>query len=462
MNKEEYIKTLTDQIRCKMVRPEVARELEDHIEDQTRAFMSEGMSRQEAESAAVKDMGNPVDTGVEMDKIHRPKMPWGMITLIVALSVVSCVFQYLLNQKYINAGGDGYLMERQILFTMLGILAMLGVCFADYIRIAARARELMLGVILLILLGRQFFGLTANGAERWIAIPGGQAVNVLLLLMLTVPLYAAVLYGYRGKGWSVIWKGVLWMVPGCWIAVRCSSIWMACVLFLTYLAMFGLAVWHGWYRLPGKAVFAGICTVAILLSLAMAALIWFFGADYQKSRLLFYLAPLTGIGGEPQDQIAYEMVYVRGVLANSRLIGAADSVAPDIFLIPELSDFLLVGVTRYYGILAAVLLSGMLLFLLLYFLKISRRQRNQLGMLMGTGCTAVFLIEAFFYFMNNIGAMYLGNYCPFFSYGGTGTIVMYILLGVLLSICRYQNTAPERRYAGSLFGIRRPAEKMKG
>lgn len=49
MNKDEYLKILTDQIRCTMARPEVARELGDHIEDQTRAFMSEGMSRQEAE-----------------------------------------------------------------------------------------------------------------------------------------------------------------------------------------------------------------------------------------------------------------------------------------------------------------------------------------------------------------------------------------------------------------------------
>ena len=72
-----------------MARPEVARELGDHIEDQTRAFMSEGMSRQEAEKAAVKEMGNPVETGVELDKIHCPKMPWGMITLIIVLSVLS-------------------------------------------------------------------------------------------------------------------------------------------------------------------------------------------------------------------------------------------------------------------------------------------------------------------------------------------------------------------------------------
>lgn len=427
MNKEEYIRTLTEQIRCKMARPEVAREIGDHIEDQTRAFMSEGMSRQEAESAALKDMGNPVDAGVELDKVHRPAMPWGMIALIIALSVLSCIFQYLLNQKSISAGGDGYSMGRQILFTMCGILAMTGVCFADYTRIAARARELMTGLILLLILGRQFFGLTANGADRWIAMPGGQAVNVLLLLMLTVPLYAAVLYGYRGKGWSVIWKGVLWMVPGCWIAVRCS-IWMACVPFLTYLAMLGLAVWRGWYRLPGKAVFAGICTAAVLLPVIMAVLILFYGDDYQKSRL----------------------------------VGAGDAMVPDVSFLPALSDFLLVNVARYYGILAAVLLSGLLIFLLLRFLRLSLRQRNQLGMLMGTGCAAVFLIEAVFYFMNNCGVMYLGNYCPFFSYGGSGAIVMYLLLGIMLSICRYQNTAPERRTAGSLFGIRRPVEKMKG
>lgn len=462
MNKEEYIKILTDQIRCKMARPEVARELEDHIEDQTRAFMSEGLDRIEAEKAAVQEMGNPVETGVELDKIHRPKMPWGTISLIIVLSILSCTFQYFLNREYIKAGGDGYGMGRHIMFTATGILVMIGVCFADYTRIAARARELMLGLFLLLILGKQFFGITVNDAERWIALPGGQAVNILLMLMLTVPLYAAILYGYRGKGWSVIWKGVLWMVPGCWLATRCSSIWMASVLFLTYLIMLGLAVYHGWYRLPGKAVFAGICTIAVLLPAATAALIWFFGEDYQKSRLLFYLSPLIGAPGEPQDMISYGMTYVREILGNSRLVGAVDAGVPDISFVPELSDFLLVGVARYYGILAAVLLLGLLLFLLLYLLRVSLRQRNQLGMLMGTGCAVVFLIEAAFYLLNNSGVMYLGNYCPFFSYGGSGTIVMFLLLGIMLSICRYQNTAPERKTAGFLFGIRRPVERMKG
>lgn len=460
MNKEEYIKTLTDQIRCKMARPEVARELEDHIEDQTRAFMSEGMSRQEAETAAVKDMGNPVDTGVEMDKIHRPKMPWGMIALIIVLSVTGCIFQYILNNRNIEAGGDGFLSQGRGWFTVLGIPVMIAVCFADYTRIAARARELMIGLIVLIVLGKQFLGLSLNGNRQWIGLPGGWSVNIPLILMLTVPLYASILYGYRGKGTAVIVKSVLWMIPGCFLAWQSVSLWMTCVLFLTYLVVLALAVYRGWYRLKRKPVLAGIGAFVVGLPLAAACCCWFFGADYQRERLLFYLSPAVGWDKQPQEIVSNGIMYVRAILGNSSLIGQGNGV-PDISDMPELSDYLLAGVAGYYGVLLAVFLAGLLLFLLLRFLRVSLRQRNQLGMLMGTGCAAVFLIETAFYLMNNFGVMYLGNYCPFFSYGGTGVLVTYVLMGILLSICRYQNTAPERRSAGSRTGIRRPAEKMK-
>ena len=59
--------------------PVIAKEVEDHIEDQKQVFMAEGMKEEEAEKAAVEEMGDPVEVGVEMDQIHRPKMPWKAI-----------------------------------------------------------------------------------------------------------------------------------------------------------------------------------------------------------------------------------------------------------------------------------------------------------------------------------------------------------------------------------------------
>ena len=59
-------------VRCKMARGTIEQEINDHIEDQKEEFLSEGMSQTEAEEAAVREMGDPVEVGLEMDRIHRP------------------------------------------------------------------------------------------------------------------------------------------------------------------------------------------------------------------------------------------------------------------------------------------------------------------------------------------------------------------------------------------------------
>lgn len=118
MRAEEYLTILTDQIWCRMAREDVRKELLCHIEDQKAAFLSEGMEAAEAEEAAVREMGDPVETGNELDRIHRPKMAWGMIALIAVLSIVGYLAQYLLQEKWIAAGGTGMVMT----YMMLGLL----------------------------------------------------------------------------------------------------------------------------------------------------------------------------------------------------------------------------------------------------------------------------------------------------------------------------------------------------
>ena len=99
MKAEEYLSVLTDQMRCKMAREAVRDELLCPIEDQKTAFISEGMEKSEAEEAAVREMGDPVETGNEMDRIHRPKMAWGMIALITVLSITGYAIQRAMEAK---------------------------------------------------------------------------------------------------------------------------------------------------------------------------------------------------------------------------------------------------------------------------------------------------------------------------------------------------------------------------
>ena len=57
MERRDYLELMTGQIRCKKMCPVIVREVEDHIEDQKQAFMAEGMKEEEAEKAAVEEMG---------------------------------------------------------------------------------------------------------------------------------------------------------------------------------------------------------------------------------------------------------------------------------------------------------------------------------------------------------------------------------------------------------------------
>ena len=97
MDRKEYIGLLSGQIRCKRALPFVTRELEMHIEEQKKDFLAEGMSECEAEELAVKEMGDPVEVGIMMDGIHRPKMNWPLIFLIGFISAAGFGAWYYLN-----------------------------------------------------------------------------------------------------------------------------------------------------------------------------------------------------------------------------------------------------------------------------------------------------------------------------------------------------------------------------
>ena len=104
------------------------------------------------------------------------------------------------------------------------------------------------------------------------------------------------------------------------------------------------------------------------------------------------------------------------------------------------SDYLLTHIISYYGILAAIGIVLLLIVLIEKIFRISLVQKNQMGMMMGLGCGLVLSIQAAAFILQNIGLYPTTTvFLPLFSFGGTGTLVSYMLLGILLSIYRYQN-----------------------
>ena len=453
MRREEYLYTLTEQIRCKMARGTIEQEINDHIEDQKAEFLSEGMSQTEAEEAAVREMGDPVEVGLEMDRIHRPTMAWGMIALIVGLSLAGYLLRSVMYQTVLgieqSAGkteelfwtgmSSSWHTSLELPALLIGLVLMIGICYMDYTRIAAYAKQILIVYQVLLLVGLQFTGLKVNGAARYIRIPFGNiGLNLIDLFWLTIPLFAAVLYSYRGQGYRGILKAILWMIiPSYFLFIRSQSLIAAMILEVVYCVVLAAAVYKGWFQVCKKAVLTGIGAVVVLIPVLLAGGLWCFGKAYQKERVVAILSIGDYAANFPGVNVIREMISGSSAFHGNpqfkELLTSVDG-----------SVHLLASVVAAYGILAGILLVLCLVVLILRFAKISLNQKNQLGMVMGTGCTALFLIQTVVFILENLGGVgNMGIYCPFFGTGRSGMLTSYILLGLLLSICRYQKTAPE-------------------
>ena len=127
MEYTEYMETLKEQIQNKRARSLVAEEIRGHIEEQAKEYQAEGMSKEDAEREAVRQMGDPVETGCALNRIHRPAFPWKLFVLAVFLTgasmLISLTIDAKINEDGVQAAQVGSLfMVNAVSFAMIFVI----------------------------------------------------------------------------------------------------------------------------------------------------------------------------------------------------------------------------------------------------------------------------------------------------------------------------------------------------
>ena len=427
--KEEFIQLLADQIRCKRAREDVIREMEAHISDQAEAYEAEGMEPEEALAEAVEQMGDPVAVGVELDRIHRPRMDWKMTAMAVLLSLGGLAVQCATGNIAVGSASFG----RECLFMGIGFCLMLGICFLDYSLIGKYAKPLFILYAAGVFFYMTQFSYTVNGMHREAILP----------MYLFVPLYGGILYQYRKTGYAGLIKsvGFLLLPAGlAWSGI--PSLSTAIQLFLICGGMLLLAAAKGWFSVKRKQTVLALIFVGVILPLAGAAAGFaFWLADFQKMRILAFLnreAYADGAGYYYQQvaDVLRRVDWIGGA-ANAREIAARTAGG-------EVSLFLLVA---FYGSLAGFLAVFAIAAMVIHAFLVSMKQRNQLGLMIGMGCTLVLGVQTVIGTAVNFGWLPLTTVTiPFLTAGGTAAIVYSILIGLLLSVSRNRDVLSDRLY----------------
>lgn len=442
MKLEEYLTNVTEQIRCVKARDMVSSELKAHVLDQAEAYEADGIPKEEALKKAVQDMGDPVETGISLDRVHRPQISVEVLTLIGVISILSILLQGFLmgSSEELSASGYGYLKDAAM-YNVFGYIAMLIVYRLDYSILARYGKTAAALLLAFLILGKYMGGgIWINQVLYYIWIhPFNIRVSVQALLYLYVPLYAAVLYSYRGEGYKAIGKIFLWSVIPILYAWRLPALHLVMTLGISFTVIFAVAVWKNWYQVKRKRVLA-VLGAGMLAAPLSAPLLMYTRvlADYQIARLQAFLIR--------DGDYNYITNRLRELLGSSHLIGRnGEAVSSLTQQLPGFNcDYILVSLMSSYGILAGVLVLVLLALLIKTIFRISIRQKNQLGMLVGISCGILFLTQLAVNLAVNMCLIpVMKTTLPFFSSGGSSTVVSYILLGLVLGIYRYKNILPE-------------------
>ena len=321
-------------------------------------------------------------------------------------------------------GSSWYFLVRQALWAGIGTGVMVLVARVDYRRWRRWTGPLLLGS--LVLLGLVFVpgvGVSANGATRWIAA-GPLTFQPSELAKLTLLLWVADLLARRA---AVMHNARATLRPVI-LALTCTAalimaqpnlgttiIVAAIAIALCFVAGAPLVRLAGW-----TALGAG---VAALLAMA---------ADYRQARVLAFLDPWADPTNTGYQNIQSLVGLASGGVAG---VGLGASRAKWGFLPYAHSDFIFAIIGEELGWVGAVVVVGLFGLLGVIGIRIALHAPDRFGLLLATGVTAWFLVQAFV----NIGAVIgilpiTGVPLPFVSSGGSSLVFSMAGAGLLLSV----------------------------
>lgn len=425
---QAYLETLGAQIRWKRARSPVVRELEAHLEDQREAFAAEGHLPEDAERLAVEEMGDPVALGAELDRVHRPRPQWGLLTAALGLALLGGVLRVWLTAGVEHESTNPL---RTALALALGCACLLGMYFLDYSRLLRRAGMIYLGALILGAL-----------ALRFSPVINGTSYYTRYVVLLYPTVYALWLYHLRQRGWKGFFAAVSGGVPLAAVTLLAPFFLGAVLLLLTGFVLLLAAVSMDWFGVSRSRAAGLTVGMAAGLSALLAA-----GckAGFCKTRLTLFLHPeLDPLGG------GYQAVMVRKALTSSRWLGTGswDGPYPYERMVPEWNrDFLLTTVIHKLGCLPFLLLTVAAAGFLAWLLLRGLRQQSQPGRLIALSVVLSLGLQAAASVMQNLGYVLFSASMPLIV-GNLISVVDMTLIGLVLSVFRGAFAGGDENFPG--------------
>lgn len=204
-----------------------------------------------------------------------------------------------------------------------------------------------------------------------------------------------------------------------------------------------LAIWKGWFQLNRVRTTISLLFVGIVLPLGTLTYLYYFKmADYQQFRIQSFFHILNGT-----TALSFINRCANTMVTSSKWLGASIEMTDSTYQLMQSNGFILTQLMASYGMVFGLIVILAFMMLISHMFHITWKQKNQLGFMIGSGCGLVFIVMIMEGIFINLGLFPCTTiHIPFLTYGGSVTIFYDILLGLLLSVYRYQNVVSDKSF----------------
>lgn len=426
MDIKNFLETICNEIKYKPVKEEISQEIESHIKEIKEDYMDCGMKEQEAEQKAIEQMGNAEEIGKELNKIHKPKLDWKLLTLLVILIGFGAINAILKQQTT----GNPYILKT-IIYILIGFILGIGIYFLDYKKIKKYSKLIYIFTSIIMLLP-----LLSN-------------YNLIIKLPIAIPLYTIAFVGYisdynknklielkiDNKRIFVINKDlikiIILSINSLIIMLLLSTpITNAIILELIYLVIITVKIIQENEKYLKKliSIYSGILCLTVLLLCTIIP------NEYLSKRLISSFKPEL----YSEEPCGYTGMIQNEILDNAKLVGEADTEAiSNVNIVEEGEHFTFIYLIGKIGILPSMILVSVILFICIKLVINAKSIKDEYGKYLIIGFGTLYIIQSIANILMNINmGVKTSVILPFVSDADIYYVINILCMAVIFSIYR--------------------------
>ena len=347
-------------------------------------------------------------------------------TILLVFIGIIMVFSASFIQSKFKLDDSYYFLKRNLIYAVLGFIAMMFTAKLDYRFWDKNSRKLGIGVIVLLILVLSPVGISLNGAQRWLGF-GGLTIQPAELAKFATIIITAKLIEKKYDDIKSLTKGVLplLIMPGIFftlIILQPNLSTAGTVILVTFVMIFVAGM-------DMKIVYTMFGAGVALFGVMVAA------APYRLARVTSFLDPFKDPLGA-----GYQVIQGLYALGSGGLFGLGlGKSRQKYFYIPEpQNDFIFAIIGEELGLIGCAIVIMLFVLLVYRCIRIAIRCSDVFSCMLVVGIGGQIGIQAALNIAVATSSMPVtGVALPFISYGGTSLIIFMAAVGIVLNVSKH-------------------------